>query len=61
MGSPVPLERDGRVLFELFDDAYVLEQELREVSAARTEDDANDEATEESAELTRRLKALGYI
>ena len=61
MDSAVPIDGDGRVLFELFDEDYAAGKELREVQSIRSDEELLPAASEESAELTRRLKALGYI
>src|SRR5262249_34165654 len=60
MGAGVPVEGDGRVLFEAFDEAYASSQPLHEVDGCdiEREEQADGEA---EGEVTARLRALGYI
>jgi predicted AlkP superfamily phosphohydrolase/phosphomutase len=60
MGSGVPAGGDGNVLFGAFDDDFVSAHPLREVEpgSVETGDRIDDD---DHAEVTRRLKALGYI
>jgi predicted AlkP superfamily phosphohydrolase/phosphomutase len=59
MGCAVPSEIDGRVLYEAFDETFALEQPFREVDGGWRE--AGTSPAGSSDEITRRLKALGYI
>jgi predicted AlkP superfamily phosphohydrolase/phosphomutase len=60
MGSGVPTDVDGRVLFEAFEPEFAAERPLLEVEPLVVEaGGAADE--DDQAEVTRRLKALGYI
>jgi len=58
MEAGVAAGGDGRVLYELFDEEFSRERSLREVEPimAETRSESGD-----SPEVTRRLKALGYI
>jgi predicted AlkP superfamily phosphohydrolase/phosphomutase len=59
MGSAVPADADGRVLFEAFDEGFADERELREVEASLER--PREAFAEASAEVERRLAALGYL
>jgi predicted AlkP superfamily phosphohydrolase/phosphomutase len=59
MGCGVPSEIDGRVLFEAFDEAFAVEQPVREVDGGWRE--VGTPSMGASDEVARRLKALGYI
>jgi predicted AlkP superfamily phosphohydrolase/phosphomutase len=59
MGSGVPSEIDGRVLFEAFEEIVALERPFREVEGGWRE--TTGPSTAASDEVERRLKALGYI
>jgi predicted AlkP superfamily phosphohydrolase/phosphomutase len=59
-GAGVPSDGDGRVLFEAFDAEFAAEQPFNEVEALEVEQSPFQE-DDESGEVTRRLKALGYI
>jgi predicted AlkP superfamily phosphohydrolase/phosphomutase len=60
MEAGVPSGGDGRVLFEAFEPAFASTNALREVEALAGSR-SPIVAEEESGEVTRRLKALGYI
>jgi predicted AlkP superfamily phosphohydrolase/phosphomutase len=59
MGSAVPSDGDGRVLFEAFESDFAAAQPLLEVETTRDSEAAAAEP--DSEEVTRRLEALGYI
>jgi arylsulfatase A-like enzyme len=59
MGMPIPADADGRVLFEAFGEGAVAARELREVDA--TASDRPPVSAAASAEVERRLRALGYL
>jgi predicted AlkP superfamily phosphohydrolase/phosphomutase len=60
MGAGIPMDGDGRVLFEAFDPDYAAEQPMNEVEALAVES-LNGDSEDDDGEVTRRLKALGYI
>jgi hypothetical protein len=59
MGAPIPAGADGRVLFELFTEEAAAGRELREVDA--TAEGRPSMSEESTAEIERRLRALGYV
>ena len=59
MDMPIPADADGRVLFEAFREEAVAGRELREVDAAAVGRPAV--MAKSSAEVERRLRALGYL
>ncbi|HEV2590715.1 MAG TPA: alkaline phosphatase family protein [Gaiellaceae bacterium] len=58
MEAGMPVNGDGRILFEAFQLAYAAVQPVREVEEAFVPPTMSDEDT---TEVNRRLKALGYI
>lgn len=64
MGVPVPEDMDGRVLTEIFDEAYLADHPLRRQRYTAVEkDQTSDEAysDEDADEVRRRLEDLGYL
>lgn len=59
MGAGIPTEIDGRVLFEAFNSGFSEGRPYREVEDGWR--NVGDASTAPSDEVTRRLKALGYI
>jgi predicted AlkP superfamily phosphohydrolase/phosphomutase len=59
MGCGIPSEIDGRILFEAFDESLAIKRPVREVDGGWRE--AGEPSGAGSDEVTRRLKALGYI
>ncbi len=60
MDAGVPRDLDGRILFEGFTEAFVASHDVNEVDPL-VEDSRPLASDGESGEVTRRLKALGYI
>ena len=60
MEAGVPRNLDGRVAFEAFEEAFAAVRQVNEVDSYAP-DMAASAPDGESAEVTRRLKALGYI
>ncbi len=60
MDAGIPLEGDGRVLFEAFSPAFIAAQPVREVDASSFAN-ISFAPTLDSVEVTRRLRELGYI
>ena len=64
MGIPIPEDMDGRVLTDIFDEAYLADhpvqwQRQSEVEEGQLSDDAYSDA--EADEVRRRLEELGYL
>jgi hypothetical protein len=59
MEAGIAANGDGRVLYELFDSEFSQERLLREVEPIVPT--LAESTNGDSAEVTRRLKALGYI
>jgi predicted AlkP superfamily phosphohydrolase/phosphomutase len=59
MGAGVPRGLDGRVVFEAFNEAFAETRQVNEVEVSMPETAMAPDG--ESGEVTRRLKALGYI
>jgi predicted AlkP superfamily phosphohydrolase/phosphomutase len=60
MDSGIPRGLDGRVVFEAFDEEFAAAQPVREVEPL-VPGDVRLSSDRESGEVTRRLRALGYI
>jgi predicted AlkP superfamily phosphohydrolase/phosphomutase len=62
MGLPVPEEMDGKVLIDLFKDAYVARHQVERVSSDDGEDKEKREYSPEEEEIiSERLRQLGYL
>jgi predicted AlkP superfamily phosphohydrolase/phosphomutase len=59
MGAGVPINGDGRIVFEAFEPDFVTTQPVHELEASLVV--LHEMADEDSSEINRRLKELGYI